>query len=237
MPINDVLTEIISKEGHNKELTPYLMFKYAIKTEITRKYYERRLKKFFDFIEFEIEDKDIEFRCNKFAEKAKDNPNWTLSQLIRFFQYQKERVENKDITSGTLKNFVKSLKVYCEMADISIPWKKITRGLPNARQSANDRAPTIDEIKKLLGYPDRRIKPIVYTMISSGIRLGRDLKEMIILKRFEQAYQILSQNCSFFYQIHAKMEFSCKIYISKEIFKIIVFLTDYMNNNFSIVSI
>ena len=45
MPIYDVLTEIISKEGHNKELTSYLMFKYAIKTEITRKYYERRLKK------------------------------------------------------------------------------------------------------------------------------------------------------------------------------------------------
>jgi hypothetical protein len=46
MPIHDVLTEIISKEGHNKELTSYLMFKYAIKTEITRKYYERRLKIF-----------------------------------------------------------------------------------------------------------------------------------------------------------------------------------------------
>ena len=29
------------------------MFKYAIKTDSTRKYYERRLKKFFDFIEFE----------------------------------------------------------------------------------------------------------------------------------------------------------------------------------------
>ena len=28
------------------------------------------------------------------------------------------------------------------MADIPIPWKKITRGLPNARQSANDRSPT-----------------------------------------------------------------------------------------------
>ena len=172
MPVNDVLAEIISREGHNKELTPYLMFRYAIKTEITRKYYERRLKKFFDFIEFETMEKDIEYRCNEFAEKSKENTNLALSYIIRFLQYQKERVENKEITSGTLKNFVKSLKVFCEMADISIPWKKITRGLPNARQSANDRAPTIEEIKKLLEYPDRRIKPIVYTMISSGIRLG-----------------------------------------------------------------
>jgi hypothetical protein len=121
---------------------------------------------------FESIEKDIQYRFNKFAEKSKGNINWTLSHIIRFLQYQKERVEKKEITSGTLKNFVKSLKVFCEMADISIPWKKITRGLPNARQSANDRAPTIEEIKKLLEYPDRRIKPIVYTMISSGIRLG-----------------------------------------------------------------
>ncbi|HSF50454.1 MAG TPA: hypothetical protein VLA74_06815 [Nitrososphaeraceae archaeon] len=172
MPINDSFIDNLSKEGHNKEFTPYLMFKYAIKTEITRRYYERRLRKFFDFIEFEMTDKNIEYRCNKFVEKAKDNVNWTLSQIIRFLQYQKERVDNKEITAGTLKNFVKSLKIFCEMSDISLPWKKITRGLPNARQTANDRAPTIEEIRKLLEYPDRRIKPIVYTMISSGIRLG-----------------------------------------------------------------
>ena len=100
------------------------MFKYAIKTEITRKYYERRLKKFFDFIEFEISDKNIEYRCNEFAEKAKGNINWVLSLIIRFLQYLKERVENKEITSGTLKNFVKSLKVFCEMADITIPMEE-----------------------------------------------------------------------------------------------------------------
>ncbi|HLN35645.1 MAG TPA: hypothetical protein VK250_10265 [Nitrososphaeraceae archaeon] len=171
MPIDDTFTEIISEMGH-KEMTPYLMFKYAIKTEITRKYYERRLKKFFDFVEFELTNQGIESRCNKFVEKSKGNTNWTLSQIIRFLQYQKERVENKEITAGTLKNFVKSIKVFCEMSDISIPWKKITRGLPNARQAANDRAPTVDEIRKLIEYPDRRIKPIVYTMISCGIRLG-----------------------------------------------------------------
>jgi hypothetical protein len=34
-------------KGHNKELMLYPMFKYSIKTEMKRKYYERRLKGFF----------------------------------------------------------------------------------------------------------------------------------------------------------------------------------------------
>ena len=58
------------------------------------------------------------------------------------------------------------------MADIPIQWKKITRGLPKIRRYADDRAPTIEEIQQLCEYPDRRIKGIVYTMASSGIRLG-----------------------------------------------------------------
>lgn len=48
----------------------------------------------------------------------------------------------------------------------------MTRGLPKGRQAANDTAPAIEEIRKLVEYPDRRIKPIVYTMVSSSIRLG-----------------------------------------------------------------
>jgi hypothetical protein len=85
-------------------------------------------------------------------------------------QYQKERNGNKEITAATWKNFVKSIKVFCYI-DFLIPWKKITRDLPNARKSANYRAATIEEIRKLIEYPDRRIKPIVFTMISLGIRL------------------------------------------------------------------
>jgi hypothetical protein len=58
------------------------------------------------------------------------------------------------------------------MNDLVFNWNKIRRGLPVARQAANDRAPTTEEIQKLTDYPDRRIKPIVYAMISSGIRIG-----------------------------------------------------------------
>jgi hypothetical protein len=53
-----------------------------------------------------------------------------------------------------------------------INWKRIIRGVPSGRKAANDRAPTLEEIRKLSEYPDRRIKPIVYIMASSGIRIG-----------------------------------------------------------------
>lgn len=44
--------------------------------------------------------------------------------------------------------------------------------MPKGRRYANHRVPTIEEIQRIVEYPDRRIKPIVYTMASSGIRLG-----------------------------------------------------------------
>ena len=76
------------------------------------------------------------------------------------------------ILQTTIPNYLKAMKLFCEMNDIFVSWKKISRGVPRGRQAANDRAPTREEIQRLLEYPDRRIKPIVYTMISSGIRIG-----------------------------------------------------------------
>jgi hypothetical protein len=58
------------------------------------------------------------------------------------------------------------------MNDLVLNWDKVRRGLPSSRQSANDRAPTLEEIKRLVEYPDRRIKPIISTMVSSGIQIG-----------------------------------------------------------------
>ena len=87
-------------------------------------------------------------------------------------QFQRERVEREEITSSTLRNFVKAIKLFCEMSDIAVAWKKINRGLPKIRRFADDRAPTIEEIQNICDYPDRRIKGMVSTMTTSGIRLG-----------------------------------------------------------------
>ena len=58
------------------------------------------------------------------------------------------------------------------MNELVLGWKKITKGLPKQINASNDRTPTIEEIKKLMEYPDRRLKPIIFTLASSGIRLG-----------------------------------------------------------------
>jgi hypothetical protein len=77
-------------------------------------------------------------------------------------------VNRKEITDATVRNCIKSIKLFCEMADISIVWKKITRGLSTGRIYADDRIPTNLRDKKVSEYPDRRIKAIVYTITSTG---------------------------------------------------------------------
>lgn len=149
----------------------YSLFIYAIRTKITRDYYLRRLRSFFDYIELHSSAR-IELRCNEFAALAIKDHHWTFTKIIGFLQFQKERVQREEITAATLYNFVKALKLFCEMSDIPVSWKKITRGLPKVRSFANDRAPTVEEIQKMIEYPDRRMKAIIFTMASSGIRLG-----------------------------------------------------------------
>ena len=68
-----------------------------------------------------------------------------FNYIIKFLQFQRERVERKEIVGATLKNCVKPLRLICEMSDIPIPWKKITRGLPKVKRYADDRAPTIKD--------------------------------------------------------------------------------------------
>jgi hypothetical protein len=81
------------------------------------------------------------------------------------------KVEKGDISPATLGNCIKAVRLFSEMNDVTITWKKITRGLPKARRFADDRAPTLDEIRSIIEYPDRRIKPVIYTMSSAGIPL------------------------------------------------------------------
>jgi hypothetical protein len=162
---------IEGQEQSNEKANAYSLFLYAVRSPLTRDYYLRRLRIFFNHINL-LPNDTMEDRCNLFAASGIKDPNWAFHCIIKFLQSQRERVEKAEITSATLRNYVKSIKLFCEMTDIPIAWKKITRGLPKSRRFADDRAPTLEEIQKICEYPDRRIKGIVCAMSSSGIRLG-----------------------------------------------------------------
>lgn len=144
-------------------------FTYALKAPESRRQYPRRLKPFLDLVGFKG---TLEEQAKQFWLKAKADGKWAEDNLMQFIRFQKERATAGEISNSTIPNYYRATKLFCEMNDIVLNWKKIARGLPRVREAANDRAPTLEEIQKLVDYPDRRIKPIVYTMVSSGIRIG-----------------------------------------------------------------
>jgi hypothetical protein len=142
---------------------------YALNSSEARRQYPKRLKMLFDFLGLSG---SLEEQANEFLNKARQNIQWSQDNMMKFLDFHKERVRRKELAAGTLKNYYRAAKLFCEMNDLTLNWKRISKGLPRAKNSSNDRAPTLEEIRKLTEYPDRRIKPIVYAMASGGFRLG-----------------------------------------------------------------
>ena len=105
---------------------------------------------FFDYLN--IHQKNPEDCFDILTHKAKSDINWIVNAIFKYLQGHKGRVERKEISSATLRNYVKPIRLYCEQIGIPVPWKKIMRGMPKGRRYANDRAPTVQEIKKVLLY-------------------------------------------------------------------------------------
>ena len=169
------MTQVTSNNLLDQE-NPLEMFMYALKAPESKRQYPKRLKVFFDFLtsKKELTNSDLQNQCIEFITKSQTDPKWANNKLMDFVLYQKERVYTNEIVYATIRNYLKAVKLFLEMnSDVPIVnWKRITKGLPSGKSAANDRAPTIDEIKKLVEYPDRRIKPIIYSMVSGGFRIG-----------------------------------------------------------------
>jgi integrase len=151
-------------------ITPYQRFLYALKAPETKRQYPKRIEIFLNFVG--ISGSPIEDKLMILYDRAKSNGEWLQNALINFIIYQKERASNGEIKESTIPNYYKPVKLFCDMNDILINWKIVTRGMPRGRSAANDRAPILEEIIQILRYPDVRIKPIILVMLTSGIRVG-----------------------------------------------------------------
>ena len=114
-----------TKTIEESELNPWKLFLNAMRSPVTRDRYSTRVAKFFDFTN--IPGRTLEQKAASFVRKGKNDTDWAFSTILKFIYFQKERVEKKEISGATVINYTKSIKLFCDMADITIAWKKITR--------------------------------------------------------------------------------------------------------------
>ena len=96
-----------------------------------------------------------------------------LQQMIEnYVIFLQTKVRNGEITAGSCVVSLPPVKLFCEMNDIMLNWRKINKLLPHGNDNAADEAYTREQIKKMLEYSDLRARIPILFMASSGMRLG-----------------------------------------------------------------
>lgn len=110
-----------------RDYDPMQVFTYALKASESQRQYPRRFKPFLDFLKLEG---SLEEQGKQFWLKAKENPKWAEDSLMQFVRFEMERATSGEISPSTIPNYYRATKLFCEMNDIVLNWKKIARGLP-----------------------------------------------------------------------------------------------------------
>ena len=138
---------------------PLQNFLYALKAPDSKRQYPRRLEYFFDYLGLKGTLKE---KCLTFYNQAKIELQWTQHQLMQYIEFQKERAEKGEIAESTINNYYKSVKLFCEMNDILLNWKKIAKGKPQHR----DYAPSLTLFVRFISVQDINIRLKIHIFIS-----------------------------------------------------------------------
>lgn len=131
----------------------FLMY-YSSKS--TRKIYRCVLNKFFSFLE-----------CDPNEYFGQDR---NYDDDISNFAYS-----IKDMAPKTFSSYVVIVKQFFIDNDITLKastWKKLLRLKTGTRALTQDRIPTMEEFKRILAYSDIKMKALLLTLASSGMRIG-----------------------------------------------------------------
>ncbi|MEM0506613.1 MAG: site-specific integrase [Thermosphaera sp.] len=136
-------------------------FLVGFRSPATRECYLKKLNSFLRFSELSSED---------VVELARNDPRGLEHLIVIFIDALKAR----GASGSTIRQHLQALKHLLVMNDLenSLNWGKMSKLMPKARKVGLDRAPTKDEIRKLLGHADIRMKALILLLCSSGIRIG-----------------------------------------------------------------
>jgi hypothetical protein len=146
----------------------YHIFKNAIRSESSLQLYKQYLFHFCEFLKMTTEEV-----VKKYNSEEDTKGSIKLQRIIEdYVVFLQSKVSNREITPQTCIVRIPPLKLFCEMNDIILNWKKIGKLLPRSSNNATDEAYTREQIKKMLEFADLRAKIPILFMASSGMRLG-----------------------------------------------------------------
>ena len=79
------------------------------------------------------------------------------------------------LSGNTIQSAINPIKALLEYNDVranEINWKKLRKLIPPARKFGKDRAPTVEEIRRILNYTEPRERALILGMASGGFRVG-----------------------------------------------------------------
>jgi len=113
-------------------------------------------------------DLDVKIIVKSFVELAKNNSDLATDIIATYIKEEKKMVESGQLSSGTLENHIKPIKVLLDANRMAIHWKSLHKLYPRKQSTVKDRAYTKAELQKMLESARDLIDKVIITLFSSG---------------------------------------------------------------------
>jgi hypothetical protein len=126
------LLSVTKEQRGTTQQSPLYPFMYALKSSEARRQYPKRLKMLFDYLKLSgaLEQQAIDFLDNT----GQKGIQWAQESIMIFLDFHKERVRGKELAAGTLKNYYRAAKLFCEMNDSTLNWKRISKRTTESKE-------------------------------------------------------------------------------------------------------
>ena len=167
----------ISFDEVNSRSDPYQLFLDSIRSPSTLRRYKNLLHTFLKLVpnKFYTEslgktptDREPATLAKFFVDLARKDMKLASNIIATFIKADKKRVESGEISSQTIPNHIKPIKVLLDANSVPIHWKSLNKLLPRRESKSKDRAYTREEIQKMLKVANNITDKVLILMFSSG---------------------------------------------------------------------
>ncbi len=161
----------------NSRNDPYQLFLDSIRSPATLRRYKNLLYTFLKLIPNQLyidtlgktpKNRDAKTLAKFFVELAKKDMDKASDIIAAFIKEDRKRVDSGEISSQTIPNHIKPIKVLLDANRVPIHWKSLHKLLPRREAKSKDRAYTKEEIQKMLEVTNDITDKVIILMFSSG---------------------------------------------------------------------